>query len=416
MDPAMETACLARQPIVDSSGNLFAYELLFRSCLTGTSEHTDAVVATAQVLENTLNNIGVQNLVGPHKAFINCSREMLLSGMLNSLDPQRFVLEILETVRIDDELQSAAILLRQNGFELALDDFVFSPEVLHHTVALLPALTYIKMDLVGNSPKQLREAVRLLKPKGKIMLAEKVETGQEQQSCLEEGFELFQGYFFARPELVSTHKLDSRITGILQIFQVLQKDPDMPVLEASFKSQPEVMINLLRYMNSAAIALRTPVNSIRQAIALVGMRNLKQWLMLMLYARSENAHGALHSPLLENAMQRACLLEGIAKQTAPFTTLSEQAFLVGILSRMDALCRMPMKNILSDFDLGQEIADALLYGKGVLGLLVLLVGAMESNSGPIVQDCLRQLKLLPVDFQRILMDSYGRSADLFRVA
>jgi len=235
-----ETAYVARQPILDRHGNLIAYELLFRNSptLPHAGSIADAVQATAQVLENVLNNMGIQKIVGEHKAFVNCSRELLLSGLLATLDPHRFVLEILETVQIDTAVASAVAQLNSAGFELALDDFVMSPEALRHTLPLLPYVKYVKIDLVGSTPRERGDAVRILQRKGIILLAEKVETEAEFQACLQEGYELFQGYFFARPELIASRRLDPRISGIMQLLQVLRKDPDMPELENAFKRQP----------------------------------------------------------------------------------------------------------------------------------------------------------------------------------
>lgn len=354
--------------------------------------------------------MGVKKLVGKHKAFVNCNREMLLSGVLQSLDPQRFVLEVLETVEVDDAVVSSVTQLHGAGFEFALDDFVLTPEMLRQFLPVLPLMKYVKIDLVGNSPKGRAEAARLLKSKGKVLLAEKVETEAEYRQCIAEGYDLFQGYFFARPELLSSRKIDSRTSGIMQILQVLRRNPEMPELENAFKKQPEVTLNLLRYMNSAAIALRQPISSIRQAIALVGRRNLQQWLMLMLYARSD-ADSAGQSPLFENAVQRARFLESIAKKLHPGTPLVDHAFLAGIMSRMDALCQVPMPNILADFDLGADISGALLEGKGMLGQMLLLISAVETGVENIVAENCRSLGIDEGMLSHSLEESYAAIAE-----
>lgn len=411
-NPMNSNAYLARQPILDAAGNLFAYELLFRKGPTANEagEIVDAVRATAQVLENALNSMGVQKLVGKHKAFVNCNREMLLSGVLQSLDPQRFVLEVLETVEVDEAVVSSVTQLHGAGFEFALDDFVLTPEMLRQFLPVLPLMKYVKIDLVGNTPKARAEAARLLKSKGKVLLAEKVETEAEYRQCIAEGYDLFQGYFFARPELLSSRKIDSRTSGIMQILQVLRRNPEMPELESAFKKQPEVTLSLLRYMNSAAIALRQPISSIRQAIALVGQRNLQQWLMLMLYARSD-ADSAGQSPLFENAVQRARFLESIAKKLRPGTPLVDHAFLAGIMSRMDALCQVPMPNILADFDLGADISGALLEGKGMLGQMLLLISAVETGVENIVAENCRSLGIDEDMLSHSLEESYAAIAE-----
>lgn len=403
----MQHAYIARQPIVDASGHLVAYELLFRNGLSNQAGLIlDEVKATAQVLENALNNMGVQNLVGPHKAFINCSRDMLLSGILLSLDPQRFVLEILESVEIDPLIVSSVAALHEAGYIIALDDFVYTPSSMHHILPLLPYLRYVKLDLMANSPEQRQQATQWVRSKGIEMLAEKVETEQEFHLCRSEGCSLFQGYFFARPELISTQKIDSRITGILQILQLLRKDPDIKELEEAFKREPEVTFNLLRYMNSAAIALRNPISSIRQAIALVGLHNLQQWLMLMLYAKEGNGDFG-QSPLFENAVQRARFMEDLAKHIDPQGALPEQAFLVGVMSRLDALCRVPIHKIIQNLDLGPEITHALTEGKGVLGQLLFLIASLESGAEDLLTETLNTLQLPEEIFRISLEESYA---------
>ena len=411
-EPSASEAYIARQPILDSTGQLFAYELLFRG---GPGNQAgalpDAMKATAQVLDTALNNIGVRKLVGPHKAFINCSRELLLSDLLHSLDPQRFVIEVLETVQIDGEVVQAVQALHQLGFEIALDDFVFSVDDLRRSLPLLPYIRYIKIDLIGNSPQKRSEAARLLKAKGKIMLAEKVETEDEHRHCHQQGYELFQGYYFAKPEMLSTRKVDPRTTSILQVLQVLRRDPELSELEAAFKRHPELTLSLLRYINSVAIGLRSQVSSIRQALALVGQRKLSQWLTIMLYARSDTGVQGIQSPLFENAVQRARFLEDLARHLDPQGALADQAFLAGILSRMDALCRVPMQNILSEFDLGIDIRKALLEGQGRLGDLLTLVSALESGGDEVVGEALAALRLEVGTLRQSLGDSYAWQLD-----
>jgi len=408
-----DNSYIARQPILDHQGNIFAYELLFRSGPAGNHAGVipDAMRATAQVLETTLNNMGLQKLVGNHKAFVNCSRDLLLSGMLSALDPKRFVLEILETVHIDESLVKAVAELHAAGYELAIDDFVFSAEDLRRVLPLFPYVKYVKVDLLDNKPRERAEAARLLKSKGKVMLAEKVEAEVDHRNCRLEGYELFQGYYFAKPEMLSSRKIDPRVAGIMQILQVLRKDPQISELETAFKQHPDLTLSLLRYLNSVSLGVRNPISSVRQAIALVGLHNLQQWLLLLLYARPEGAQTGA-SPLFENAAQRARFLEDLTRRSIPLGGLEDKAFLAGIMSRMDALCRAPMETILSEFDLGPEVSAALLRGEGPLGQMLLLVTALESGADSLVEESLRQLSIGQGDFQASLAESYTWSSEM----
>ena len=169
-------AYLARQPILDRDGKIFAYELLFRDSPTSdTAVIASDMLATAQVLENVLNNIGLPKLIGDHKAFVNCSRDMLLDNLFGLLNPRCFVLEVLEDVEVDDALVKAVAHYHARGFEIALDDFIFHDEFLKRCAPLYPFISYVKMDLVENSDDDMARAAAFFKAKNIKILAEKVE-------------------------------------------------------------------------------------------------------------------------------------------------------------------------------------------------------------------------------------------------
>ncbi len=402
------TAYLARQPIIDKAGDLFGYELLFRSGPVQSAQFSDAFVATAQLLDNAFNSIGVDKIVGPNKAFLNCSRKMLLNDLSGMLDPERFVIEILEDVEVDSLLVESVQKISSQGFEIALDDLVFSPEVLDKVSPLLPFAQFVKIDLMANSSVQRTQAAEYFKSKGIKLLAEKVESEADVAVCRQEGYEFFQGYFFAKPELLSSEKIDARTAGILSILQVLWRDPEVSEVEIAFKGHPEITINLLRYINSASVAVRHKVSSIRQAITLVGLQNLRKWLTLLLYARSGN-DVTFQNPLFQNAIQRANFLESITKRADQFKHLQEESFLVGILSRMDALCRVSIRNILAQIDLGEEITAALLNGEGTLGRMLSLVSAIEEDHQEQVARLSSELKLREEMLSQSLLETYRKS-------
>jgi EAL and modified HD-GYP domain-containing signal transduction protein len=386
-------AYLARQPIVDGNGNLFAYELLFRSGSSAqTAQFTGQLQATATLLENVLNSMGIEKIAGNKKAFINCSREMLISGALGMLNKERFVLEILETVQLDDDTIEAIKAAYDSGFEIALDDIVFDAATMQKITPVLKYVKYAKIDLIENTAIQRKMAANFFKSKGIILLAEKVETEKEAKTCAKEGYELFQGYFFAKPETMSSSKLDVCMASILSLLRVIRQNPETDELEEEFRHHPEITVNLLRYINSAYIATYHTINSIRQAITLVGQGNLKQWLTLMLFART-GVDEAGDSPLFHNAIQRAVVMEKLAGMMNTSKAPPEEAFLVGIMSHLDALCKTPMNSILSEIDLGQNISGALLSEEGELGKLLRLIRAVETDVYENVEALLDELNL-----------------------
>lgn len=280
-------AYLARQPIFDRHGAVYAYELLFRDSPTSdTAVIASDLLATAQVLENVLNNIGVRRLVGNNKAFVNCSRNMLLGNLFGLLNPKYFVLEVLESVEVDADIVDAIKRYRSLGFEIALDDFIFNQEFIDRFEPLFPYINYVKMDVVENSLADMEKAVSFFKQKNIKLLAEKVEDETTFKRCTDAGYDYFQGFYFARPELVTGEKIDATTTAILQLLKLLRSRPGLNELCNNLNGNPEIAANLLKFVNSDSQG-HGQIDNVKDAVAWVGMRHIQEWLMLMLYARPE---------------------------------------------------------------------------------------------------------------------------------
>ncbi len=408
MSPVEAPAFLARQPILDANRSIFAYELLFRDSPEGRVAVIDnGVRETAQVLENVLNNFGLSRLVGNHKAFINCSREMLLDGIFGPLDSDRFVLEILETVPAEDEVVSVIRNYHKRGFEFALDDVVFEPEVLKRIEPFFPYVKYVKLDLIQNTEKALAAAVPYFKKRGMVLLAEKVETEEVFKARLAEGYNLFQGYFFAKPEVVRGKRIDGSLSSILHLIQFLRGDVTLAEIEKAFEERPALAKSLVQYANTRKSFRRRPVTSVQDAIAWLGVPHLQDWLMLLLYAQPEMGLGGQGSALFQNVSQRARFLESLAEVLDPEGPLPGQAFIMGIISRMDALVKAPMPTILEDLDIDKEISNALLHGSGRLGTLLALAEAVENDRECRLGVLMKRLSLTNKNIADALNSAYG---------
>ena len=398
---------IARQPILDVGGRCVAYELLFRNGPTADAGLIDDPTrATARVIVNTINAMGTAFTVGGKKAFVNCDRHMLTERVFEPLNPETFVIEIVETVVGDAEVVACVAELAAQGYEIALDDFVMNEEHLARARLLLPHVSYVKVDLAGNTPAQMRAAVPYLRacnPRA-LLLAEKVETGPQHRDCRDWGYQLFQGYFFARPELVEGRKIDPAVAAVLRLLQLLRSQPEIDALEDAFKREPAVTLNLLKYINSAAIGLKVQIESIRQALTIIGMRKLQQWLLLMVFA---GGTGGGATALFENAAMRARTMENLAHTLDAEGRVRDQAFLVGVLSRMEALCGMGLGEILAEYDLGPEIAAALGEAKGVLGRLLQLVAAVESDDVAAVYRVCDSLGIDPARLKASVTESWS---------
>ena len=401
-------AYLARQPILDRDGKIFAYELLFRDSPTSdTAVIASDVLATAQVLENVLNNIGLPKLIGDHKAFVNCSREMLLDNLFGLLNPRCFVLEILEDVEVDDALVKAVAHYKARGFEIALDDFIFNEEFLRRCAPLYPYVSYVKMDLVDNSDADMANAATFFKAKNIKILAEKVETKASFKKCLACGYDYFQGFFFAKPELVTGKKIDATSAAILRILLLLRKHPGLDQLCECFSEYGDVAANLLRFVNSDAQFRSQDISNVRDAIVWIGMRNIQEWLMLMLYARPEMGMTPQSSPLFQNASHRAKFLEILARVVSGTDhDLPAKAFMVGLISRMDALVGAPLESILTESGADEDIREALLQRSGRLGKLLQLADAVEQDDQPKIICLLKELNISSTLLNRCVNDAY----------
>lgn len=408
MSPVESPAYLARQPILDSHQGIFAYELLFRDSPDNkTAIIRNGVRETAQVLENVLNNIGLSRLVGNHKAFINCSREMLLDNIFNPLDSDRFVLEILESVDADADVVDEVKKYHNRGFEFALDDVVFETENLKRLEPFFPYVKYVKLDLFENSPEALKAAVPYFKERGMILLAEKVETEESFSACLLNGYDLFQGFFFAKPEVVQGKRMDGSLAPILRLLQFLRGDPSLAQIDQAFLAQPAIAKALVQYANSQKTFRRRPVENVQDAIAWLGVPHLQDWLMLLLYAQPEMGGSPQCKPLFQNVSQRARFLESLADVLDPDGELPAQAFITGIISRMDALVKAPMPTILEDLEVDKEITSALLHGSGKLGTLLALAEAVENDREERVGTLMKRLSLSNKDLTNSLSAAYG---------
>lgn len=362
---------LARQPIFDANLNLYAYELLFRSTFENSSGITDidGDKATTEVINRTFLELGIDRVLGNKRGFINLTRSFLTGERELPFDNSQIVLEVLEDIDIDDAVLASINKLSQQGYVIALDDFIFK-ESLRPAVQ---AAQIIKIDLLALSEEELIEHVNILKQENVQLLAEKVETEQQFELCRKLGFEYFQGYFFCKPTIINDKPLPDNKASALQILSELQKDDiDIDSIESLISQDVGLSYKLMRTLNSAAIGLPRKIDSIRQGIMLLGIQMIKSWVTIIAYSDAE----ASTSELLTTALVRAKMAELLAES---FGCLPETAFLVGLFSPLDAILQKPMSDLLATIPLHEEVKQALLNGKGQLGDLLNFVVPYEQN-------------------------------------
>ena len=367
---------IGRQPILDREQRMFAYELLFRSGRQNFAQVSDDTTATATVLSHAITELGLEAALGPYFGFINLDARMLMSEVLEMLPREKFVLEVLETVELTPQVIARCRELKDLGFTLALDDFV-TLEDQHRP--LLEMADIVKVELMGMSEADLARTVKALRQWPLKLLAEKVDNEAQVRHCLALGFELFQGYYFAKPTIIAGKKLSHSELTLNRLLGLILEDADTGELEAIFKPEPGLTLNLMRLTNSAASGVRQKITSLRHAITVLGRRQLQRWLQLLVYADATPGD-QLASPLMQLAATRGRFLELLAGELqGGGRELEDQAFMTGIMSLMPALLHVPIDEIVASLNVAQEVREALENRGGLLGRMLQLAEAEEAG-------------------------------------
>jgi EAL and modified HD-GYP domain-containing signal transduction protein len=364
----MADAYIARQPVVDRRLNTAAYELLFRAGPEDRARIGDGEEATSAVLVAALMEFGIDKLAGPLPILVNVNRSFLLSGHALLLPRDRVILELLEDIEPDDEVVAAALELKQRGYRLALDDFVYEPG----RQPLVELADLVKIEVPGRSSDELAREIGSLAPYAPRLVAEKVETHEEHEQARELGFDLFQGYFFCRPDLVRRRDLPLADVVRLRLLASLE-DPESELeeLERLVSQDVSVSYRLLRYVNSAYVALPRRVSSMREALVYLGRDTVRRWATLLLLGSFEGKP----SELLTVGMIRARMCELLAGTLG--RNPDDGYFMTGLFSIVDALVDLPLEEVLSELPLSESIFAALVAGEGPQGDVLARVRAYE---------------------------------------
>jgi EAL and modified HD-GYP domain-containing signal transduction protein len=349
-----DSVYLARQPLLTGTSEVFGYELLYRATGDAQScvDHKD--VAAARVLTDALLSIGLDGISGGRPVFVNLTRSLLLQDLSTVLQPESAVLEILEDVVIDGEVIAACQALHAQGYTLALDDFVEDSAA----EDLLPYAQYVKVDVLQHSAAQTRALSDRLAARGVRVIAEKVETQEMFDETRQQGYSLFQGYYFCRPKTLSARAVPARQLAYLQLVSAL-RDPDLSIneLENLVKHDVSMTYRVLRLVNSAGFAARREVTVLREALLLVGMRTIATWVTVWTMTGLNSAPGEVATLAMMRA--RTCELLGNALDGN-----GERLFLLGLCSMLDTMLGVPLATALEALPLAAEIQAALL---GVAG-------------------------------------------------
>ena len=365
-----DVVLLARQPILNTAEEILGHELLFRREDGSGWPIDDEDQATARVLVAAFADMAFGALTSGTRAWINTRRSFLLETDLSVLPPDRVVLELLERDAFDATLCARAAELVQRGYVIALDDFAWTDEA----EQIMPFVSYVKLDVRDLGIAGIAEQVRLLEPYDVKIVGEKVETADEVSALVRLGIGMFQGYYFEKPRLVRGRPPSADI-GRLRKATSLTASASFEDVEQVVKLDPGISMRLLRYINSAAVSMRSNVTSLRQALMLVGANTVRQWLLLVLLGDL----GTMKPAVLSAGLLRARLCETLAPELR--VRNRDSAFIVGLLSVCDALLETPLDEIIPALPLSEDIQDAIVKREGPLGEL--LTAAIELERGDV---------------------------------
>ena len=404
---------LGRQPVLDRNQALFGYELLFRGSAQGPAQIESGISASASVIHHA-SQLGMARAIGDATAFLNVDTDVLMSDMFAFLPRERTVLEIVRSVEPTD-----AVIQRMT--ELAAHGFRFAAEASAHGASLsrlLPVIDFVKMDLRELPVVTLLSLAPRLRGTGKRLVAEKVETLNEYRTCLDIGFDYFQGYYFAKPTVIAGRKLSPSQLAVLDLMNLVTSDADNAAIERAIKKDVTLGLNLLRLVNTPAAGAGRRVESISQALMLLGRRQLQRWLQILLYAEPD-VRGHNQSPLLMLATTRARLMELLAQRLRPAQrNVSDIAFTVGMMSLMDTLFCIPMQDIVEQIPVIDEVRHALLVRRGFFGELLRLTESIErmEDSEDEVMPSLKELSIDGDDLAELEVSAFEWSDKVVRYA
>lgn len=347
---------LARQPIFDEKQNVYAYEILFRNGNANYFEEIDGDMATSQVIINTFQTFGIESLTSGKPAFVNFTDNLINQGIATLFPNDLLVIEVLETVIPDENIIENCRLLKEMGYIIALDDFVYGEE----SDSLIELADIIKIDFMNSSIEEIKRTIRRLKNENIIFLAEKVETHEEFELAIELGFSLFQGFFFSKPETLSTSTLQPiKLNYIGLINKFNDEDIDFEEIAQIVSRDISMTYSILKLINSPAFNLRRIIYSVREAVVILGEKEIRKWLILLALNGLGNDKP---DEIVRLSLIRAKFGETIARKTK-YENKAEDIFLAGLFSLLDVILDKPLEEVLGEIKISQEIKDCLL-GKG----------------------------------------------------
>jgi c-di-GMP-related signal transduction protein len=381
--------CVARQPIFDRQQRVFGYEILYRQSPEYSYSSLNDDQATAEVITNSLMSIGIKDLTNGKPAFINFTENMLKSGIATLL-PKNCAIEILENIQPDEEIVRTCIYLKKKGYLIVLDDFKYDSCY----IALLRLADIVKMDFLDSKPEDIKEMLKQIGNVNAKFLAEKVETREQYDMAMEMGFSLFQGYFFSKPTTVMGKDIPISVNKINLLHEICKLDPEFGDISKIIEIDLSLSYKLLRLINSGAFKFKNDVKSVKHALVLLGVTEIKKWACLV--CLRDIAFGK-PDEIVRLCLIRAKFAELIAEKIG-LSSNKSAAFIIGLFSMIDVIMDRSLSDILSELPLSMEINQTLLGEQSSpLGKVYQLVLVYETGDWQFISVLINECGLKSAD-------------------
>jgi len=401
----------ARQAILDNNDAIMGYELLYRDnechATIDNPRH-----ATASVLVNVLNQAGLKNIVGDKIAFINIEDSFLKHDFIESIPADTFVFELTATGNIDDRTIESIQHLFVKGYNFSLDlDSYKKMEVLKK---LAPYLSCVKVDTNSFEIEFIKAFLREFRERKITFIASKVEDKETFEAYQKAGFDAYQGYYFAKPDIIKDKKLDGNHLSLFHLCNIIQTGASISEIVEEFERNPSIMLQLLQFINSGAFHFRSRISSIHQVITLLGRNALVQWLMLLLYSKNFSNETKFQNPLIVMVKQRTEIMVHLMKIIKKGSSVNEQsqAYFVGILSLMDTLMHIPLSDVVCEFNVDESIHDALFDKAGLLGEIYSVALAIENFDTNLIDNFLYRHGIDAKEFEEMMLGVFHSAIEL----
>ena len=407
----MKHVYVARQPVLDKSSEICAYEILYRDSRQSNKIDNDRH-ASAAVISSILNQFGTKKLLGDKRAFVKIDEKFLLNDIIFSVPKEFFVFSLFSTVTMSEKIVERLGQLHSKGYVLGIDNMTLTTEAIEDKYEdVLDFISYFKIFM--QESVELKKNIAQLHKKGVKVIGVKIEDEESFELAKNLNCDAFEGYYFAQPKIIENAQYNPTRMAVLRLYNMLMEDRNIDEAADEFEKNPEITVQLLQFINSAAFSFRKKISSIHHVIVLIGRIQLAKWLMLMIYSKSVASSFEI-SPLMLMVKNRTELMERILKEIRPDarSNMLGEAYMVGVLSLMDTLFSMPLEEILQNINVSDEVKDALLYDKGLFGDIYKVVRSTEHMDINTIVDFEMKYKLAPNKIKDIIMSSIEEVAKL----